>query len=219
MKRACMLLVMALLLLAATTGCNETSKPAFTRLRVTPACGVIPMEVEGYAVLSGGDETGDPMGGNNKLEINWDFGDGGTGRSTLAYHQYNVAGEYRVTVTGRDPEGNTASTFVDVTALSDSLIMRVGSNFPEGNVTTADTVRFDMEYLRSCDIDYPAVLGDSVKMEFTWEMGDPDTTVYNVVAPEFQYTTPGQYQAKVSVFYPFWAVVRDTILEITVTDP
>jgi hypothetical protein len=56
-------------------------------------------------------------------------------------------------------------------------------------------------------------------MEFTWEMGDPDTTVYNVVAPEFQYTTPGQYEVKVSVFYPFWAVVRDTSLEFTVTEP
>lgn len=218
MKRACMLLVMALLLLAVATGCNDTSKPAFTRLRVTPPCGVIPMDIEGYAVLSGGDETGDPMGGNNSLAIDWNFGDGGTGSTTIAYHRYTTPGEYRVTVTGRDPEGNTTSTFIDVTAFADSLVMQAGSNFPDGNVTTADTVRFDIA-LSSCDIDYPAVLGDSVKMEFTWEMGDPDATVYSVVAPAFQYTTPGQYEVKVSVFYPFWAVVRDTTLEFTVTDP
>ena len=94
MKRAFLLLVMALLLLAVATGCNDDeSKPAFTRLRVSPDCGVIPLDVEGYAVLSGGDESGDPMGGNNSLEIDWDFGDGGTGSTTIAYHRYTEANE------------------------------------------------------------------------------------------------------------------------------
>jgi hypothetical protein len=219
MKRACMLLVLALLLLTVATGCQDESKPAFTRLRVTPECGVVPMDVEGYAVLSGGNETGDPLGGNNSLEIKWDFGDGGTGNTTIAYHRYYTEGEHTVTVTGRDPDGNVTTAQIQVTALSDSLIMLAGSDFPDGNVTTADTVRFQMIEVTSCDVDFPEVQGDSVKLEFKWEMGDADATEYNVVAPEFQFLAAGPYEVNVSVFYPAWAVVRQQTLNFNVTDP
>jgi len=226
MKRACMLLVPALFLLALATGCEdeESSKPTFTRVRVTPACGVVPLEVEGYAILSGGNESGSPLGGNNNLEIKWDFDDGGTGNTTIAYHKYTVADDYDVVVTGRDPDGNTPSATFQVTVIPDSLVMVAGSDFPVdgndiANVTTADTVRFNME-VSSCDIDYPTVPGDSVKVEFQWTIrSDSDTTRYHVVAPEFQFTTPGSYEVDVSVFYPFWAVLRQQTLLFNVTDP
>ena len=209
MKRALMLLTPAVILLAIVAGCNDDdqSLPMFTRLRVTEDCGVVPMEVEGYAILSGGNETGDPMGGNNNLDIKWDFGDGGTGATTIAYHTYFVPGEYDITVTGTDPDGNSTTATYPVRVFPDSLVISPGSDFPDGNVSTADTVRFKMEAL-SCDIDYPTVLGDSFKLEFLWEMGDVDNTVYSVVAPEFQYTTPGTKEVTVTVFYPAWAVER-----------
>lgn len=213
-----MLLVLALSLLAMVTGCQDESKPSFTRLSVTPSCGVAPMDAEGYAILSGGNETGDPMGGNNNLEIQWNFGDGGTGSSTLAYHKYMNPGEYTVTVVGKDPDGNTATATYPVTVLPDSLVMEAGSNFPDGNVTTADTVRFNM-IAESCDIDFPTVPGDSVKMEINWEMGDPGDHEYRVTEPEFRYTVPGQYEVNVTVFYPAWAVVRKQTMVFNVTDP
>ncbi len=218
MKRACILWVPALLILAVASGCKDESKPTFTRLRVTPECGVAPMDVEGYAVLSGGNETGDPLGGNNNLDIQWSFGDGGTGSSTLAYHRYYTPGDWTVTVVGSDPDGNTASSTFPVTVLPDSLVIQAGSNFPDGNVTTADTVRFNM-VATSCDIDYPSVLGDAVKMEINWTMGDPDSNGFNLVDPEFRYMTPGTYDAQISVFYPAWAVLRQQTLTFTVTDP
>jgi hypothetical protein len=220
MKRACMLLVPALLLLAMATGCQDQdeSKPTFTRLRVTPDCGVVPMGVEGYAILSGGNESGDPLGGNNNLEISWAFGDGGTGSTTIAYHQYLASGDYIVTVKGTDPDGNTTSATYPVTVLPDSLVMQVESNFPEGSLTTADILRFDI-VLTSCDVDYPTVLGDSVKVEIKWKMGDAGGTEFNVIAPEYQYDTPGQYEVEVSVFYPAWAVVRKQTMTFNVTDP
>jgi hypothetical protein len=213
-----MLPVAAMLTLAAVAGCNDESKPTFTRLRVTPACGVAPLDVEGYAILSGGNETGDPLGGNNNLDVKWAFGDGGTGNTSLAYHRYFTPGDYNVVVVGTDPDGNTTTANIGVTVLPDSLVIEAGSNFPDGAVTTADTVRFDM-IASSCDIDFPAVLGDSVKLEFHWAMDDPDTTVYEVVAPEFRFRNPGVYDVSVSVFYPAWAVVRQQTLTFTVTDP
>ncbi len=219
MKRACMLLFPALMILAVVVGCNDDeSKPIFTRVRVTPQCGVVPMDVEGYAILSGGNETGDPMGANNNLEIKWTFEEGETGNTSIAYHTFYKKGIYPIRVVGTDPDGNTTSAFFEVTVLPDSLVMTAGSDFPDGNVTTADTVRFNID-LNSCDIDYPAVLGDSVKVQFLWEMGDLDDTVYTVPAPEFRFRTAGVYDVEVSVFYPAWAVHRKQTLTFNVTDP
>jgi hypothetical protein len=219
MKRACILWVPALLILAVASGCNDESLPTFTRLRVTPSCGVVPLEVEGYAVLSGGNETGDPLGGNNNLEIQWSFGDGGTGSSTLAYHTFHTTGDYTVTVVGTDPDGNTTSTSTEVVVLPDSLVILAGSNFPDGMATTADTVRFDLQ-AHSCDIDYPEVPGDAVKMEITWFLiSATDTTIYTMPKPEYRFPVAGTYEARLSVFYPAWAVLRQQSLIFNVTDP
>lgn len=223
MKRSCMLLVPALIILAVVVGCNDESLPTFTRVNVTPQCGVVPMDVEGYAILSGGNETGDPLGGNNNLEVKWDFGDGGTGNTSIAYHTFTEAKECTVTVVGTDPDGNTTTATFPVTVLPDSLVMEAGSNFPDGACTTADTVRFNM-LAESCDIDFPEVLGDSVKLQFTWNMGDMedledvDNTTYSVVSPEFRFFTAGVYDVEVVVFYPAWAVERRQTLTFNVTD-
>ncbi len=218
MKRACMLLVPALLIMAVATGCedDEHSFPSFTRLQVSPACGVAPMAVEGYAVLSGGNESGDPLGANNNLEILWDFGDGGIGSTTRDFHTYYKPGEYTVTVKGSDPDGQIATASFPVVVFPDSLVMEAGSDFPDGNVTTDDIIHFNI-VASSCDIDYPTVLGDSVKMVFKWEMGDDAGSEFKLTAPEFRYDTPGDYEVNVLVFYPAWSVFRNQTLNFTVT--
>ena len=215
-----MLLVPALLLLALAAGCQDDDKslPNFTRLRVSPTCGVAPMDVEGYAIISGGNESGDPMGANNNLEIIWSFGDGGIGSSTIAYHTYAIPNTYTVTVTGRDPDGNTATASVPVTVFPDSLVIQAGSDFPDGNVTTDQIIHFNIA-AESCDIHFPTVLGDSVKMVFKWEMGDVDSHEFKIPAPEFRYDIPGQYEVNVSIFYPAWAVLREQTLTFNVTAP
>ncbi len=184
MKRACMLLVPALLLLAVATGCEDDdhSMPTFTRLTVSPSCGVAPMEVEGYAVLSGGNESGDPMGANNTLEIVWSFGDGGTGTTTREYHTYHTPGKYNVTVKGIDPDGQTTTATFPVVVFPDSLVMEAGSDFPDGNVTTTDLIHFSFT-AASCDINFPAVLGDSVKIVVNWEMGDDAGSEFKLTSP------------------------------------
>src|SRR5210317_1318757 len=97
MKRALLLLLPAsLLVFLAISGCNDESLPRFTRVRVYPACGIMPLQVEGLAIASGGNESGSPTGGNNNLEITWDFGDGTTGQTSLAYHTFTEARDYDV---------------------------------------------------------------------------------------------------------------------------
>ena len=216
MKRACLLLLPAMLLIALATGCQDESKPAVTRVRVTPACGVAPLQVEGFAAVSGGNEGGDPMGGTNNLEVSWNYGDGGTGTTSISYHRYDLPGEYNVTVTAKDPDGNIASSTVPVVVLADSLVITADSSFPDGNVTAGTRIQFEIAAF-SCDIDFPTVPGDSVKMIYRWEMGDAANTVYTGPRPRFTYAVAGEYDVNVAVTYPALSVTRHAALHFSVT--
>jgi PKD repeat protein len=223
MKRVPILLatcIATVLLAFLATGCKEDSKPHITRLNISPACGVVPVEVLATAYASGGDESGDPLGGGNNLEMAWVFGDGGTGSTSIAYHTYTVPGEYNVMVTATDPGGETASAMVPVTVLADSLILDVSTNFPGGTVTTADVVKFEVA-AASCDVDYPAVSGDSVKLTFLWDMNDSLSDSldqkFTGASPAFRFTKVGEYDVELMVTYPAWAVTRADSIHLTVT--
>jgi PKD repeat protein len=221
MKRVTIPLAICLasaLLAFMAAGCKEDSKPRITRMNVSPSCGVVPVEVIATAYVSGGDESGDPLGGNNNLEMTWNFGDGGAGATSVAYHTYTVPGEYNVVVTAVDPAGESTSATVPVTVLPDSLVLEVSTNFPGGTLTTADTVEFAVA-VTSCDVNYPAVEGDAVKLAFRWEMNDPTNRVTTNPTPVFQFATPGVYDVELTVTYPAWAVTRHEFIQLTVIAP
>jgi PKD repeat protein len=211
-----LLLLPAILLIAlATVGCNDESKPYFTRVRVTPACGVVPLQVESFAAVSGGNETGPPLGGTNNLEISWTFGDGGTGKTAVAYHRYLDPGTYQVTVTAKDPDGNASSTSVPVLVLADSLQITASSNFPDGNVPLGQRILFETSGL-GCNVDYPTVPGDSVKLVYRWTMGNAANTVYQGPRPRHTYATAGTYIVNLAVTDPMLAVTRRATMEFVV---
>jgi PKD repeat protein len=219
MKRVPILLAICIaigLLAVLATGCKEDTKPRITRLNVSPACGVAPVEVVATAYASGGDESGDPLGGGNSLEMAWAFGDGGTGGTSIAYHTYNVPGEYNVTVTATDPGGETTSAMVPVTVLADSLTLAIGTNFPGGTVTTADVVKFEVA-VASCDVNFPIISGDSVKLAFLWEINDATHQKFTGATPAFRFATVGEYDVDLTVTYPAWAVTRKGSIHLTVT--
>ena len=218
MKRACLVLLPAMLLLVlAASGCSDDeSKPAITRVRATPDCGVAPLQVEAYAAVSGGNETGDPMGGNNLLEVAWNFGDGGTGRTSLSYHRYDTPGEYTVVVTAKDADGNMATTSVPVVVLADSLVVEAVSDAVDGNVTIGQPVAFDL-VARACAIDYPTVPGDAVKMAYRWVMNDGSGAEYTGATPTHTFGTAGDYTVDLFVTHPAQAVTRHVTLDFTVS--
>ena len=219
MKRVPILLAISLaatLLAVLATGCKDDTKPRITRIYVTPACGVAPVEVMAAAYASGGDESGDPLGGNNNLEMSWLFGDGSAGATSVAYHTYTNPGTYNVVATATDPAGETASAAVPMLVLADSLVVEVTTNFPGGAATTADTVRFDLSAL-SCDLDFPTVPGDSVKVALRWEMNDAEQHVYHGTSPDFRFVDAGQYDVGLTVTYPSWAVTRHFTIPLTIS--
>ncbi len=217
MKRACVLLLPAMLFIVlATSACNDESKPIFTRVVATPACGVAPLEIETYSAVSGGNESGDPLGGTNNLDITWNFGDGGTGNTAINYHRYLDPGEYTIIVTATDPDGNIATSSVPVTVIADSLVIMAESDVPDGNVTVGQTVQFGLT-AANCDIDYPATPGDAVKMVFRWEMGDAANTVYTGPTPQFTFDVAGEFDVDLAVTYPTHAVTRHSTLHFSVS--
>jgi len=77
------------MIVLAAAGCeDEHSEPKFTRVSAVPDCGVVPLNVDFFAAVSGGNESGDPMGANNLLEIKWSFGDGTTSETSVSFHDY-----------------------------------------------------------------------------------------------------------------------------------
>ncbi len=230
MKRALILLLPAVLLVfLSIAGCNDETAPTFARIRVYPDCGVLPLQVDCLAMVTGGDESGDPTGGNNNLSITWDFGDSTSGGETsLAYHTFTRTGDFTVTATATDPDGKTASISQLVHVMADTLAIGASSNFPGGAVTVNDTVRFDV-LAQACAID-PLIDDDYRNLVFSWGMDDsflvytPDDTTlveyrFTNRQPVFQFEDPGTYEVTVSVMFPELASIRHDTLFFEVTDP
>ncbi|RKZ18484.1 hypothetical protein DRQ53_00155 [bacterium] len=141
--------------LLALPGCEEDSKPKITKFTATPQCDVVKtvtevifdpsdssivaidtlgtwLDVSFFARATSGNELADPTGANSPLEWSWNFGDGKTASNTVGpIHQYDVAGEYEVTLTVKDDDGDTDSA---------SLTLLVGAAY-----TDLDILHIDIE--------------------------------------------------------------------------
>ena len=223
MKRV-ILIAVSIVALTALAACNSSilgtdhsSKPVITRIFVAPSCGVAPMQVEVYGVASGGNESGDPTGGNNNLTFTWNFGDGATSATSIAYHTYAQPGDYAVTLRVEDPDGNSAERTLPLVVVADSLDVQAMSD-AVGAVTTADTVQFDYR-AGTCGVDPNSLSDRASYLEQTWYMNDPgfpDGGVYEGPEPRHRFSAPGTYQVVLRCTYVGWAVTRRDTLEITV---
>ncbi|MFH1842811.1 MAG: PKD domain-containing protein [bacterium] len=171
-------------------GCKEENRaPYFTRVSTNGtngACGVLPFQVEFYAIASGGDALDNPTGANLYLDIDWNFGDDTTtSGSSIVYHTYNNPGTYDVVVTVKDKDGDTARDTVIVVVRSDTLSIWAESD-PEDMATSADTIQFNV-FAEACGFD--PLTGDYGRFTYNWYMDDADNTVYKGRAPRHVYAT------------------------------
>lgn len=146
---------------------------------LSSATGVAPLLVQATANVSG-------MPG---LAVAWSFGDGATGSGSAVAHPYARAGNYTLTETVTDALGDvlvrTHAISVGASSLALPSVVSGGPNVAAG--------------LAPLFVQFYAVVagGGGPPYTATWEFGDGSTGMGGLVV--HQYTTPGRYNATVTV--------------------
>jgi len=220
MRKLGLILLLAALAAMLVAGCGEDeTKPVITRLYASETCGIAPLRVDFRADASGGAPLADPTGGNNWLRMIWDFGDGhriddGT---SIAYHSYEEAGTYTVTVTAEDDNGERATRSLEITVKADSLGIEAFSRL-EGEIASEVMACRPLEFYVVGDLcDFDPESDSYERFIFRWEVGD---SVYTSPNP-FHSFTPGDVgarQAFVLIEDPTRSITRRDTVDVTVTD-
>ena len=107
-------------------------------------------------------------GGNDTLTYTWDFGDGtpqetGNGEQGTVTHEYLDNGDYTVTLTVADEEGDSVSSTLDVTV--NNLAPTIAEITGETNIS------------EGTEITYSAIASDpgDDTLTYTWDFGDGST--------------------------------------------
>lgn len=122
-RKPLLILLLAASLALALVGCDSKTNlvPVITRMQASPECGIAPMHVQFVAIASGGDRLDNPTGGNDYLDVVWDFGDGNSGNGSITTHRFTEDGTFEVVVTVSDKDGDKATSTLTVEMLPDSL--------------------------------------------------------------------------------------------------
>ena len=213
---------LTLLLAAMTTlmvvGCGEDDpKPTITRLYASETCGVAPMRVDFRADAAGGAPLDDPSGGNNWLKMTWDFGDG-TGiadGTSVAYHSYPAPGEYIVTLTAEDNDGERASRDIMIDVRGDSLTINAFAMADDALVTTVSPCQpVDFQITaETCGFD---PVNDSYeRFVFRWFAVD---AVYAVPFPTHRFAPAdeGEQEVRLVLEDPTRSITRRASIPLTV---
>jgi len=114
-------LAAALAVVSVGTGCEEDTQPLITRIAGNPLCGAMTplqpdstlgLQVQFFARASSGNRFDDPTGANSALKWYWDFDGDGTIDAEDAVQPsftYRRAGDYQVTLTVKDSDGDEDS--------------------------------------------------------------------------------------------------------------
>jgi PKD repeat protein len=115
---------------APDIGAYETVKPLFSKLSASPTSGKIPLAVSfsGYA-----------MGDFPPFAFSWSFGDGSTSSAQNPVHTFTNTGQFYVTLTVSDSQGNKETPSVLITAgIMQKLLISTATGSPspgEGGTT------------------------------------------------------------------------------------
>ncbi|MBI2148313.1 PKD domain-containing protein [Candidatus Woesearchaeota archaeon] len=143
----------------------------------------------GDFVLFRGDRSFDPDG--NIVNYEWDFGDGIKANGPVVQHQYNLAGNYAVSLTVTDNDGLKNAVVVFVNVVNQNVLNQVPVAVIE--LSAANLIAgepFDAKGIKSFDPD-----GNIVNYE--WDFGDGRT--HNGVNARLIYPNPGNYKITLTV--------------------
>ncbi|MEO1270876.1 MAG: PKD domain-containing protein, partial [Myxococcota bacterium] len=167
-----------------------------TAVTATPEQGVAPLEVSLGVAITGGVEP---------FKTQWSLGDGSSSADAAPTHTYNAPGSYTATVTVTDDDGTTAEGSIIVLVTVDD------NEFPEAQASATPT-----EGAAPLDVSFRgASLGGDPPLRYQWDLGTGDTD--STQNPTYTYTTPGSYEAVLTVTDANGDTSTATV-PITVTD-
>jgi PKD repeat protein len=153
----------------------DNSAP-ITEIAASPQSGIAPLSVQFDPQVQGGDAP---------LEFAWDFGDGETSSARKPSHTFQAAGDYAVSVTVTDANGDVATDSITVTA-TDNTVPSVGPTAtPESGLAPLQ-VQFSSN-----------ASGGDGSLSYAWNFGDGNTSTS--ANPVHTYQTAGQFNASVTV--------------------
>ena len=158
------------------------NQPPRVQAVARPTSGGAPLTVELAALGS------DPEG--EALTYEWDFGDGGGQFGAVVAHTYRQAGTFTATVTARDPGGASATDEIEIT------VEDPPANQPPTVRALADP-QSGPAPLRVRLSSAPMDVEDGTDLLVVWDFGDGGQGGGEAIW--HTYTTPGTYQAKVTV--------------------
>jgi PKD repeat protein len=115
----------------------------------------------------------------------WDFGDGATSKARTAKHAFKKPGNYTVRLTVQDDDGSSSRALVNIT-VADTPPRAVAS-LGAAQAETFKRIHFIGEQSR--DLEGP--------VSFQWDFGDGNGSIE--ASPWHAYTTPGEYNATLTV--------------------
>lgn len=161
-----------------------------------PTAGIAPLTVSLNAVV---------MGGDAPLSFAWDFGDGETSVIQSPSHVFETGGDYSVTVTVTDANGDEATDSINITVGDDDSPTVTATATPESG-------------LAPLAVDFGAtVAGGNEPMSFQWDFGDGTATV-ELQNPAHTYTSSGTYTATVIVTDDDGDVASDSVTIVVGSD-
>jgi PKD repeat protein len=169
------------LLFTALFGCALFNSPPIASFAVTPNTGSTPLVVQVNASASM-----DPEG--DSLTFTWDFGDGSFGAGTTAAHTYSVTGQYVITLTVTDSQGQQSSTVQTIWVIEATELPEASFTASPSSGGTPLTVAFNAA--ASSDTN------GSIK-SYQWTYGDGSTG--SGVSVIHSYIAQGTYTATLTV--------------------
>ncbi len=157
----------------------------------------------------------DPNGNEDYANYTWNFGDGETAYGKSATHAFSRGGEYTVTLTVYEADGEGNTTTAEVTVQVDDIDP---TPVIDANMTTADENEA-IEFNASASSDYVYGSIEGMVVSYNWDFGDDVTSTQKVV--EHTYDKWGTYTVTLNVTDAVgnYAVETLTITVVDITPP
>lgn len=130
---------------------------------------------------------------NYVVSERWDFGDGDWDTGKYVYHDYDYPGQYLVTLTVRDLDGNTS--------VSSRYIEVINDSYPVSDFEVSSASIYAGTQVTFSSSSYQSGVGGRIeRLEWNFGDGDTDTSYYERATVYHTYNTPGTYHATLKVF-------------------